>query len=82
MKPLTVKQLHAYLELQIKKGREDYIIFVTDDEEANGYHALWYEGMTPREISASQGKEIRKLTEESNCDLGVLTNKDKAIYLG
>ncbi len=82
MKPLTVKKLHAYLEKQIKEGREDYIIFVTDDEEANGYHALWYLGMTPRQISASQGKETRKLTEESNCDLSVLTDKDKAIYLG
>lgn len=42
MGALKVKDLYAYMKREIYNGRGDYTILVTDDDEANGYHYLWY----------------------------------------
>lgn len=42
MKPLTVKELLVVLEDAVNKGYGDYVVQVSDDEECNGYHELWY----------------------------------------
>lgn len=41
-KPITVEQLKEYCEEEIKKGNADKIIMISDDEEGNGFHYLWY----------------------------------------
>lgn len=42
MEALKVKDLYVYMKREIENGREDYAVLVTDDDEANGYHYLWY----------------------------------------
>lgn len=40
---LTVKDLYEACKKQIENGNGDKIVLVTNDEEANGYHALFYQ---------------------------------------
>jgi len=77
MEALTVNDLLARLILESKKGHGDYIVFVSDDEECNGFHALWTGGHTPKQMS----KDCREDYEDINHDLCVLEDKDKAYYL-
>lgn len=42
MNALKVKDLYEIMKHEIAAGRADYTVLVTDDEEANGYHYLWY----------------------------------------
>jgi len=42
MKALKVKDLYEIMKHEISAGRADYTVLVTDDDEANGYHYLWY----------------------------------------
>lgn len=80
MKALTVERLMKQLMKEYQKGHGDYIIFVTDDEEANGYHALWYDGETPKTMTPQQ----RKYCEEQNCDISLVEKgaNSKAFYVG
>lgn len=41
-KPITINQLKEYCEKQIKKGNGDKVIMISDDDEGNGFHYLWY----------------------------------------
>lgn len=76
---ITVKELADQLNKFVEKGKGDYKIFITDDEEGNGYHACWYLGQCADEMD----KENRKDAEENNCDLSILgKDKHKAVYLG
>lgn len=47
-KPLTIKQLKKFIDDEIKKGNGDKVIMISDDDEGNGYHYLWY-ALTPAE---------------------------------
>ena len=78
MKALTIRDLAKCILKEMEKGHGDYVVFVTDDEEANGYHALWYKGETPDTMS----EETREYCEDNNHDLSVLEDKDKAYYIG
>ena len=80
MGALTIKKLRELLDKEISKGHGDYIVFVTDDEEGNGYHALWYNGETP----ATMEDDTRKYVEEINHDISLVgTGKNsKAYYVG
>ena len=80
MEARTVKRLKRLLEEQIKQGHGDYIVFVTDDEECNGYHALWYAGETPETME----KEQREYCEEINHDIELVEKGEnsKAYYIG
>lgn len=42
MKAITVKQLKQECERQIKLGNGDKAIMISDDDEGNGFHYLWY----------------------------------------
>ena len=42
MKPITVNQLKKYCEEEIKNGNGNNAIMISDDDEGNGYHYLWY----------------------------------------
>lgn len=41
-KPLTVRELAKLCQEEIKKGHGDCSIMISDDDEGNGYHYLWY----------------------------------------
>lgn len=48
-KPLTVKELAKLCQDEIKKGHGDCSIMISDDDEGNGYHYLWYSFSTVEE---------------------------------
>ena len=50
MKPITVKELKKACEEQIKKGNGDKVIMISQDDEGNGYHYLWYSFTTMEEM--------------------------------
>ena len=41
MKPVTIKEMAAIMSKAVKDGYGDCVLLVSDDEEANGYHALF-----------------------------------------
>lgn len=78
MNAIKVSGLYKMMKEQMQQGHGDYVVFVTDYEEANGYHALWYDGQTAEEL----GDQL-PLFEENNCDLSCVENDHKkAYYLG
>ncbi len=68
-RPLTIKQLLKLCQDEIKAGRGDYAIMLSDDDEGNGYHYCWY-SFTP----------IDEYTEEFVNSR--ISPKDKTIILG
>lgn len=42
MKQLTVKDLLAICKKEVQKGNGDRIIVISDDNEGNAYHGLFY----------------------------------------
>lgn len=46
MEQITVNELLKLCEQEIKKGNGDKNIVISDDNEGNGYHGLFY-GFTP-----------------------------------
>ena len=75
-KPMTVNQLLKNLQELKARGYGEASIFITDDEEANGYHGLWYVGEPACDL------EMREEIEATNYDLDCLEDKDMAIYMG
>lgn len=49
-KPITVKELLKLCQEEIKKGHGDYSIMISDDDEGNGYHYLWFEFSNAKDI--------------------------------
>lgn len=41
-KPLTIKELYERCKEEIKAGRGDNVVMLSDDDEGNGYHYCWY----------------------------------------
>lgn len=52
MKPITVKELYMSCKEQVIKGNGDKIIMLSDDDEGNGYHYMWYLFSTLEEAMA------------------------------
>ena len=50
MKALTIKDLYDECQKQIIKGNGDKVIMISDDDEGNGYHYLWYAFTNAKEI--------------------------------
>ena len=79
MKAMTVKCLYEAFKKLIEAGKGDYQVFLTDDEEMNGYHACWY---LP-EAADEMDRESRRCCEEVNQDISILEDDtDKAVYMG
>ena len=72
-KPITVKQLKNLCEQEIKKGNGDKVIMISDDDEGNGYHYLWY--------SFTDFKEILDYACSSQFDERI-ASEDDTIILG
>lgn len=79
MKAITVKQLRKIFDKLDDAGKGDYQVFLTDDEEMNGYHACWY---LPEAVD-EMDEESRRCCEEVNKDISILEDDtDKAVYMG
>jgi len=70
MKPITVKVLKQLCENQIKLGNGDKVIMISQDDEGNSYHYLWYEFST-----------IEQALAEDYIDESI-ASKDDTIILG
>lgn len=75
---VTVNQLLKNLQNLKAKGYGDAQIFITDDEECNGYHAMWYVGEAAGEMPASRRRDC----EEINRDKSILDDMKMAVYMG
>ena len=53
MDVITVKQLYKECKKQIDAGNGNKVIMISDDDEGNGYHYLWY----------SFSNDVKELTE-------------------
>ena len=73
-KPLTVKELAKLCQDEIKKGHGDCSIMISDDDEGNGYHYLWYSFITANELDSAF--ELENSLDER------LAPKEKTIILG
>lgn len=52
-KPLTVKELLKLCQAEIKKGHGDCSIMISDDDEGNGYHYLWFAFTEVKDLEGS-----------------------------
>ena len=43
---LTLKELKRQVDKAVKAGLGDKTILISDDEEGNGYHQVWYDLLT------------------------------------
>lgn len=73
-KPLTVKDLLKLCQDEIKKEHGEYSIMLSDDDEGNGYHYLWYSFITASELDGAF--ELENSLDER------IAPKDKTIILG
>ena len=73
-KPLTVKELAKLCQDEIKKGYGDCSIMISDDDEGNGYHYLWYSFITASELDGVF--ELENSLDED------IAPKNKTIILG
>lgn len=73
-KPLTVKELAKLCQDEIKKGHGDCSIMISDDDEGNGYHYLWYSFITASELDGAF--ELENSLDERIAPI------DKTIILG
>ncbi len=60
---LTLKELKEQVDEAVAAGYGDRMILISDDEEGNGYHMVWYDLTTDGElvkmcVSASNGADI------------------------
>ena len=74
MDQLTVKDLYEACKLHINKGNGDKLIVISDDNEGNGYHGMFY--------------ALTEITDENrDCFIGLIsdsqdTNTNNLIILG
>lgn len=53
-KPITVKQLLRLCREEIAKGHGDCSIMISDDDEGNGYHYLWFNFSMAEELISEE----------------------------
>lgn len=53
-KPITVKQLLRLCQEEIAKGHGDCSIMISDDDEGNGYHYLWFNFSMAEELISEE----------------------------
>lgn len=70
MKALTVKDIYKLCQKQIKLGNGDKVVMISDDDEGNGYHYVWYEFSSVEQAGA----------EDSICE--DIATKEDTIILG
>lgn len=73
-KPLTVRDLLKLCQEEIKKGHGEYSIMISDDDEGNGYHYLWFAFIEAKDLEGSY-ELINSLDED-------IAPMDKTIILG
>ena len=78
-KPITIKELKKLCEQEIAKGRGDYSIMISRDDEGNGYHYLWFAFTTLNELMDASYFDYYDTLDELDEQVAP---KDKTIILG
>lgn len=82
MKPITVRELYKECKKQIDKGNGNKVIMLSNDDEGNGYHYMWYLFTTIDEMEAPEELNGETFTFEfTECDENV-AKKEDTIILG
>ena len=80
MKPTTVKELYKECKKQIDKGNGDKVIMISNDDEGNGYHYMWYLFTTIEEMEAPEEIAGQTITFEfDECDERIASKEDTII---
>lgn len=81
-KPITVGQLYQLCKKEIMKGNADKAIMISQDDEGNGYHYLWYAFQTVKEYE--QPMEYKGKTFQVDFEWADerVASKDDTIILG
>lgn len=72
MQQLTVKQLKVLCTQAIQRGHGDKLIVISDDNEGNGYHGLFY-GFT---LISKDDEQFYNISDST------ITNRKEIIVLG
>jgi hypothetical protein len=65
MKPLTIKDLYEECKKQMAKGNADKVIMISDDDEGNGYHYLWYSFSNAKEILINEYEDMSYMLSDN-----------------
>lgn len=82
MKPITVKDLMYACVREVDKGNGNKVIMISDDDEGNGYHYLWYEFLKIEEYEKEEELFGYKISPKvDNLDEDIAKRED-TILLG
>lgn len=65
MKALTIKDLFNECKKQIAKGNADKVIMISNDDEGNGYHYLWYSFADAKEILINEYEDMSYMLSDN-----------------
>lgn len=71
-KPMTIQELFLACEDEIKRSNKDKYIFISQDEEGNGFHALHHYFTTNQKYIKSYKDLIYQIDEEEDLEKIVL----------
>lgn len=74
MEQITIKMLYEMAKQEIEKGNGDKLIVLSDDNEGNGYHGMFF-GFT------SKVKDIKDCTEDGTNVYDSHSNNPKEIVI-
>lgn len=81
-KPYTVKELRALCDKEMLKGNGDKVIMISNDDEGNGYHYLWYSFITVKELEKPVEYKGEMITPEPIDTCDSIAKKEDTIILG
>lgn len=76
MNAIKVKELRALCDEEIRKGNGNKTIMISNDDEGNGYHYLWYSFMDAKELLSDDFLDIEDMINNNIATL------DDTIILG
>ena len=77
-KNITVKELRDRLDKYVRAGLGDRQIVISDDNEGNGFHGLFYETTIINETASKEDQEYYKNLIHDSCT----DNLDDIVFLG
>ena len=69
-KPLTVADLYSLCKRAMEHGYGDKTVMISNDDEGNGFHYLWYEFSTVEQAGAERDVVERIASAENTIILG------------
>lgn len=77
-KNITVKELRDLLDKHVRAGRGERQIVISDDNEGNGFHGLFYEPIFVSKTASQQDKTYYKDLIHDSCTYEL----DDIVFLG